>query len=151
MDIRLDDLSGPEIAGFLEQHLQDMRSVSPPESKHALDINDLKRPDILFWTAWLDLELVGCGAIKRLDAEHGEIKSMRTSPAHRGRGVASSLLTHILHEARQRGFRRISLETGAMPFFAPACSLYRQHGFTFCPPFADYAEDPNSLYMSRML
>ena len=148
MEVRVDDLSGPEVALFLEEHLRDMRDVSPPESKHALDLDGLRQPDITFWTVWEGSELIGCGAIKELDKNHAEIKSMRTSPSLRGRGVASMLLAHMLSVARLRGYRRVSLETGSMPFFEPARRLYCRHGFSECLPFAEYKADPNSIFMT---
>ena len=151
MDIRVDDLRGPEIAAFLEEHLRDMRSVSPPESKHALDLDGLRMPDITFWTVWAEGELVGCGALKELDATHGEIKSMRTSRAHRGKGIATFVLQHILQVANERGYGRVSLETGSMPFFAPARRLYTRHGFRECAPFAEYKHDPNSVFLTMTL
>lgn len=151
LKIIVDDLRGPEIAAFLEEHLCDMRAISPPESKHALDLEGLRRPEITFWTMWDAGTLVGCGAIKRLDATHAEIKSMRTAPSRRGQGLASRMLQHILDEAHARGFRRLSLETGSMPFFAPAHRLYRRFGFEDCPPFAGYREDPYSIFMTRTL
>ena len=151
MDIRIDDLTGPEVAELLEQHISDMRAISPPESKHALDLEGLRRPEITFWTVWDGTSLAGCGALKELDASHGEIKSMRTSPAYRNRGVATKLLRHIIDEAKARNYRRLSLETGSMPFFEPARRLYTKFGFTRCGPFADYREDPNSVFMTREL
>jgi putative acetyltransferase len=149
--IRIDDLTGPEIAAFLEDHIRDMRSVSPPESKHALDLDGLRKPDITFWTVWDGGQLVGCGAIKELDVRHGEIKSMRTSASHRRTGIATFILEHILSEAAARGYDRVSLETGSMAFFEPARRLYRRHGFRECQPFADYRLDPNSVFMSKDL
>lgn len=151
MQIRLDDLSGPEIHTLLEEHLQDMRRLSPPESVHALDLAALRRPEITFWTIWSDRELLGCGALKELEPDHGEIKSMRTASAHRREGVARTMLEHILDEAVRRGYGRLSLETGSLPAFAPARRLYEGFGFATCPPFADYLDDPNSLYMTRPL
>jgi putative acetyltransferase len=151
MLIRVDDLRGPEIAAMLEEHLDDMRAASPPESTHALDLDGLRRPDITFWTAWDGNVLVGCGALKELDPAHGEIKSMRTAATHRGRGVASATLTRILEEAAGRGYRRLSLETGSGEFFAPARTLYAKFGFVPCPPFADYWDDPNSCFLTREL
>jgi putative acetyltransferase len=151
VEIRVDDLSGPEIAEFLEDHIRDMRSVSPPESKHALDLEGLRKPDITFWTVWEHHQLVGCGAIKELDSTHGEIKSMRTRSSHRGKGVGSFVLQHILRVAKERGYRRVSLETGSMPFFEPARRLYRSHGFRDCAPFANYKEDPNSVFLTKDL
>ena len=151
MIIREDDLTGPDIRALLEEHLAEMRSLSPACSVHALDLERLRRPGITFWTAWSDGVLAGCGALKELDARHGEIKSMRTAATHRRRGVARQMLMHILAEARRRGYARLSLETGSMDAFVPARTLYARHGFTSCPPFADYAEDPNSAYMTRLL
>jgi len=151
MIIREDDLAGPEIRSLLEAHLKHMRSVSPPCSVHALDVERLRGPDITFWTAWIDGSLAGCGALKELDARHGEIKSMRTASAHLRRGVAGRLLAHIVDESRRRGYARLSLETGSMDAFVPARTLYANHGFVACAPFADYAEDPNSVYMTRTL
>ena len=151
MKIRVDDLSGPEIAGFLEDHIRDMRSVSPPESKHALDLEGLRKPDITFWTVWENHQLVGCGAIKELDSTHGEIKSMRTRASHRGKGIGSFVLKHILSVAKERGYRRVSLETGSMAFFEPARRLYTSHGFRDCAPFANYKEDPNSVFLTKEL
>ncbi|MBX2867847.1 MAG: GNAT family N-acetyltransferase [Acidiferrobacterales bacterium] len=148
MKIKIDDLSSPVIAEFLAAHLEDMRSVSPPESKHALDLDGLRQPDVTFWTIWDDEFLAGCGALKRLDHQHAELKSMRTSPLLKKRGVASTLLRHILQFACEEGIEKISLETGSMSFFEPARNLYSKFGFNTCPPFADYEEDPNSEFMS---
>lgn len=149
--IRLDDLSDPRIALFLEEHIRDMRAVSPPESKHALDLEGLRQRDIRFWSAWDGGQLVGCGALKQLDESHGELKSMRSAVSHRGRGVGRQMLLHILAEARATGLRRLSLETGAMPFFAPARALYAAHGFVACAPFGSYRADPNSVFMRLLL
>lgn len=151
MEIRIDDLSGPEIADLLREHLHSMTLHSPPESIHALDIEALRRPEITFWSAWEGSELMGCGAIKELDFRHGEIKSMRTASAHLRKGVAAALLRHILDEADRRDYRRLSLETGSMDAFAPARKLYASFGFTECAPFADYVEDPYSVFMTKEL
>lgn len=151
MDIRLDDLSSPGIAQLLHEHLQSMHLLSPPESVHALDLEGLRRPEITFWSAWQESELLGCGALKELDLRHGEIKSMRTATVHLRKGVAAGLLRHILEEAKRRAYRRLSLETGSMAAFAPARGLYSRFGFEPCGPFADYAEDPNSVFMTREL
>lgn len=151
MEIKVDNLSGSEIAEFLEEHIREMKSVSPPESKHALDLEGLKKPEITFWTVWDDSCLIGCGAMKKLDADHAEIKSMRTTASCRGKGIASKLLQHILNEAKLRGYRRISLETGSMPFFEPARNLYAKYGFENCAPFSTYKEDPNSIFMTKKL
>lgn len=151
MHIKIDDLRGREIAELLQEHLRNMHLQSPPESVHALDIEALRQPDITFWTVWENGELLGCGALKELDAEHCEIKSMRTSEAHLRRGVAKHLLKHILEEAKSRGYTRISLETGSMESFEPARRLYAVFGFAYCGPFADYIDDPNSVFMTREL
>ena len=155
LHIRLDDLRDPRIETFMQEHLVDMRAVSPPESVHALDMAQLRQPDIAFWSAWLQEDdgdtLVGTGALKRLSATHAELKSMRTSARHRGQGIARQLLNHLLEEARARGFAQMSLETGPQPFFEPARQLYFQHGFVECGPFADYGPDPYSFFMTRPL
>ena len=151
MEIRVDDLRGPEIAALLEEHLAHMRSISPPCSVHALDLERLRKSDITFWSVWEGKHLVGCGALKELDARHGEIKSMRTAGAHLRKGVASKVVRHILDEAQRRGYRRLSLETGSTDDFAPAHNLYASFGFKPCGPFADYREDPFSLFMTREL
>lgn len=151
MEIRVDDLSGAEIRALLEEHLASMRSQSPPESVHALPLEDLRRPEITFWTAWENGELLGCGALKQLNGEHAEIKSMRTSARHLRKGVAAALLDYILREATRRGYRRLSLETGSMDAFEAARQLYARAGFTYCGPFADYVEDPNSVFMTKAL
>lgn len=151
MNIRVDDLNGPEILQLLREHLQSMYLHSPPESVHALDLEALRKPEITFWTVWQDAELMGCGALRELDATHGEVKSMRTAAAHLRKGVAASLMVHILEEARRRSYRRLSLETGSAEAFAPARSLYLRFGFKPCAPFGDYVEDPFSVFMTREL
>jgi creatinine deaminase len=151
MLIRIDDLQGPKIVAMLEEHLDDMHSASPEESCHALDLEGLRKPNITFWTVWDGVALMGCGALKELDPGHAEIKSMRTAAAFRGRGVAAAMMGRILEEAAGRGYSRLSLETGAGEFFAPARALYEKFGFVACPPFADYTEDPNSHFMTREL
>jgi len=151
MLIRKDDLTGPEIAALLEAHLQLMRDTSPPESVHALDLDGLRAPEVTFWTVWDGGILLGCGALKALDPDHGEIKSMHTAAAARGRGVARQMLEHIVAEARARRYRRLSLETGSMSAFAPARALYAGFGFRDCPPFGDYVLDPNSTFMTLKL
>jgi putative acetyltransferase len=151
LTIRQDDLSGPEIEGLLRAHLAHAARHSPPESIHALDLDRLRAPEITFWSVWSDGELLGCGALKELAPDHGEIKSMHTAEAHRGKGVAARILAHILEEARARSYRRVSLETGSMEGFAPARALYTRFGFTVCPPFAQYREDPHSVCMTLEL
>lgn len=151
MQIIRDDLRGPDIAAMLEAHLRDFEPHSPPESRHALDLDGLRRPEIHFYSAWEENQLLGCGAFKRLSDEHGEIKSMRTDPAHLRKGVARAILTHLIEEARALGIRRLSLETGPMAHFAPARKLYQAFGFAVCEPFGSYREDPYSVFMTRTL
>jgi putative acetyltransferase len=151
MEIKVDDLSGPAIAAFLEEHIAEMRAISPPESKHALDLAGLRRPEITFWTLWQDGNIAGCCALKQLDAQQGELKSMRTAARVRRQGVAAQLLEHVIREAQARGYRRINLETGAMEFFAPARTLYRKFGFVPCGPFGSYKDDPNSAFFTKPL
>ncbi|MBM4256211.1 MAG: GNAT family N-acetyltransferase [Deltaproteobacteria bacterium] len=151
MDIRRDDLRGSEVAELLNEHLRDMHRVSPPESIHALDLEGLRQPAITFWTIWDEGILAGCGALKELDPQHAEIKSMRTAFSHRREGVAKQMLQHLLEEAKRRGYARVSLETGSMEFFIPARTLYANFGFEYCPPFADYIDDPNSVFMTKAL
>ena len=147
MHIEADDLSRPAVHALLEEHLHSMYEQSPPESVHALDLGKLRSPDISLWTAWDDGVLVGCGALKQLDATHGEIKSMRTPQALRRRGGGRALLAHIIGVARQRGYQRLSLETGSMDSFRPAQRLYESAGFVYCGPFGSYRPDPNSAFM----
>ena len=148
LQIRIDDLNGPEIQSLLGEHLRSMHSMSPPESVHALDLDGLRDPRITFWSAWDGDTLLGCGALKQLDARHGEIKSMRTTQAVRGRGVGRAMLAHIVDAARRRGYARLSLETGSQAAFEPARRLYAGSGFVDCPPFADYRPDPHSVFMT---
>ncbi|MEL4282753.1 MULTISPECIES: GNAT family N-acetyltransferase [Shewanella] len=151
MKIILDDLKGPEIAALLTEHLEDMRATSPPESVHALDLDGLRQPNIRFWTLWDGRNLAGCGALKWLDAEHAEIKSMRTATTYKQQGIASKVLQHLINDAKAAGVQRLSLETGSMAFFQPARNLYAKFGFELCGPFADYVLDPNSLFMTKKL
>jgi putative acetyltransferase len=151
MDIRVDDLEGSEIHELLQEHLRSMLSLSPPESVHALDIEALRQPEITFWTVWESGELLGCGALKELDSQHAEIKSMRTVSSHLRKGIAKTLLNHIIAEAKRRSYTRLSLETGSMASFEPAHKLYTSFGFTDCQPFADYIEDPYSIFMTKEL
>jgi putative acetyltransferase len=149
MNIKIDDLTGMEVAELVREHLHGMTLNSPPESIHALNLEQLRRPEITFWSVWEGNELLGCGALKELEGQHGEIKSMRTSSAHLRKGVAKRMLQHILEEAKSRGYRRLSLETGSMEAFEPARNLYASFGFDYCQPFADYIEDPNSVFMTK--
>lgn len=151
MEIRLGGLDVPAVIRLLEEHLQSMAVHSPPESIHALDLAGLKRPEMTFWSVWQDGDLLGCGALKELDARHGEIKSMRTAAAHLRKGVARRLMVHLIEEARRRSYERLSLETGSMEAFAAARNLYASFGFTECGPFGDYVLDPYSVFMTREL
>ena len=146
-----DDLSGPEIAALLHLHLEDMHQWSPPGTVHAMSIERLRRSDVTFFSAWSESRLSGCGALKQLDATHGEIKSMRVAADCRGQGVGESILLRLLAEARSRTYARVSLETGRPEAFGPAQRLYRRHGFEECPPFADYVDDGFSLCMTKRL
>jgi len=148
LTFRLDDLSGFEVQDLLHAHLDTMAEHSPPESRHALDLSGLQAPDVTFWSVWDGETLVGVGALKELDPQHGEIKSMHTVKARRGQGIAAHMLEHIMKEASARGYQRLSLETGSMAAFAPAHALYEKYGFTDCPPFANYQLDPHSTFMT---
>jgi len=151
VEIIVDNLSGEQVHELLAEHLQGMYLHSPPESVHALDLDALRQPQITFWTVWEGAELLGCGALKELDRAHGEIKSMRTAAAHLRKGVARSMLAHILAEARRRGYRRVSLETGTADAFRPARTLYETFGFQSCEPFDGYVEDVFSVFMTLEL
>jgi putative acetyltransferase len=151
MRIERDDLLRPEVQALLREHLTSMYSLSPPESVHALPIEGLKSPNVTFWTVWEDGVLLGCGALKELDPAHGEVKSMRTPAQLRRRGAGRFVLTYILAEARARGYRRLSLETGSMEAFRPAQKLYESFGFVYCGPFGPYKEDPYSTFMTLEL
>jgi len=148
MRIELDDVSRPEVVALVEYHLRSMHEISPPDSVFALDLSGLKHADVTFWTAWDGKELLGMGGLKQLDAEHGEIKSMRTAPTALRRGVARAMLDHIVHEALARGYRRLSLETGSNAPFAPAWGLYERAGFLPCAPFGNYSDTRFSRYFS---
>ena len=151
MHIDIDDLTRPEVHALLNEHLDNMRAISPPESVHALDLGKLRQPDIRFWTIWDGGALLGCGALKDLGHGQGEVKSMRTPQNLRRRGAGRLILQHIINEARARGFVRLSLETGSMAEVAPAHALYLSEGFAFCGPFGSYREDPNSVFMTLAL
>ncbi len=151
MEIRLGGLGVPAVIRLLEEHLQSMTLHSPPESIHALDLAGLQRPEMTFWSVWQEGDLLGCGALKELDARHGEIKSMRTATAHLRKGVARRLMVHLIEEARRRSYERLSLETGSMEAFAAARNLYASFGFRECEPFGSYVLDPYSVFMTREL
>jgi putative acetyltransferase len=145
--IEVDDLSRPAVQDLLHEHLQSLYALSPPESVHALGLEDLRQPGITFWTAWEDSLLLGCGALKELDQTHGEVKSMRTPRTLRRQGAGRAILNHIIQVAKSRGFDRLSLETGSGEAFVPAHRLYQSFGFRSCGPFGDYVEDPNCVFM----
>ena len=149
--VKEDDPGRRPVAELLRQHLDAMAEVCPPESNHALDVKALRSPEVTFWSAWDSDELLGCGALKQLDPTHGEIKSMHTASAHLRKGVAASILEHIIVAARSRGYVRLSLETGSMDAYEPARRLYRRFGFETCDPFATYVYDPNSTFMTLEL
>ncbi len=151
MEIRVDDLNGAEIQALLAEHLKCMYEASPPECVHALNVDSLRNSEITFWSIWDGGALAGCGALKELTPVDGEIKSMRTSAGFLGRGVASALLRYIVDEARRRGYRSLSLETGSVAYFLPARNLYKKFGFQECGPFGNYLEDPYSIFMTLPL
>jgi putative acetyltransferase len=142
------DFSDPRVVDLLHIHLTSARAETAPGSAHAMDLATLQAPDVSFWTIWDDETLLGVGALKRLSADHGEVKSMHTAQSMRGRGVGSAMLRHIIATARASRMSRLSLETGSWEYFRPARAFYRSHGFVECPPFADYVLDPNSVFMS---
>lgn len=146
-----DDLTGEQIAALLRLHLDEMHAWSPPCSVHAMGIERLRAPDVTFYSAWHGDRLAACGAIKHLDQGHAELKSMRAHPDYRGKGAGRAVLDHLLRIARERGYARVSLETGAPEQFEPARALYRANGFGECGPFGDYDEDPYSVFMTREL
>lgn len=151
MRITLDDLTDPAVIALLDGHVARLRSISPPESPHALDLDGLRAPDVTFWVARDGDEVLGCGALTEIAPGHGEVKSMRTAPTAQRRGVARAVLAEILAEARRRGLSRLSLETGSADFFAPARALYAAHGFAECEPFGTYRPDPHSTFMTLPL
>ena len=151
MIISTGELFAPDVQELLSQHLAGMREHSPPGSVHALELDELLAGNITFWTVRAAQTLLGCGALKELDATHGEIKSMRTAEQHLGKGVATTLLRHIIAVAKERRYSRLSLETGSGPAFEPAHSLYLKNGFEFCGPFSDYQADPFSRFMCLAL
>ena len=142
------DFSDPRVVTLLHTHLTRARAETAPGSAHALDLTGLQSPDISFWTIWDGETLLGTGALKRLSADHGEVKSMYTVQSSRRKGVGSAMLRHIIATAKASGMSRLSLETGSGDYFVPARALYRSHGFVECPPFADYVLDSNSVFMS---
>lgn len=151
MQIAQDDPTRADVTALLREHLADMVATSPPESVHALDVDALRHPSIVFVTARRQGVLLGCAALKELDPSHAEIKSMRTTAASRGTGVGRALLSHLIDLARERGYTTVSLETGTQPYFEPARALYAATGFTPTEPFGSYTVDPNSAYFTLRL
>ncbi|WP_412070383.1 GNAT family N-acetyltransferase [Rubrivirga sp. IMCC43871] len=152
MEIRVDDLSHPSVMALVRYHRHNALTRMPSVgSAHALGVEELRRPEITMWTAWDGDDLMGCAALNELDAGHGEVKSMRTAPRVLRRGVAAALLARLLNEAESRGYARVSLETGAGDGFVAARALYCRFGFVDCPPFADYPNDPVSVWMTLAL
>ena len=151
MDIREGGLDDPRVAALLETHLVRARAETARGSAHALDLSGLRAPDVTFWSAWEGETLAAVGALRRLGPDHGEVKSMHTAESMRGRGIGSAMVRHIVDAARARGMSRLSLETGAWPYFAPARAMYARHGFAECGPFGDYRADINSVFMTREL
>ncbi len=151
MRIEVDDLTRPEVHGLLQEHLANMHELTPPEQVFALDVTKLRAPDITFWTVWDGTVLLGCGALKELSPAQGEVKSMRTPRALRRRGAGRAVLTHIVAEARRRGYEWLNLETGSHAAFGPAHALYRSAGFNDCGPFGSYEENESSVFMSLRL
>ena len=151
MKIIEDNLTSDAIINFLQEHLDDMKAITPPENVFALDLDGLRAPEITFWSIWDEDDLVGSGALKELDSVSGEIKSMRTSTKHRGKGVASRVLEHIISTAKSRSYESLYLETGSFEAFGAARALYEKYGFEYCGPFADYEETPDNVFMLKML
>ncbi|GLQ92966.1 GNAT family N-acetyltransferase [Dyella acidisoli] len=151
MDIRVDDLSSTATHSLLHLHLAGMHSNSPPGHVFALDLSGLKSADVTVWSVWNGDDICGIGALKQLDANSGEIKSMRTHPNYLRRGVAAALLEHIIEEAQARGFHRLSLETGSGPAFEPALALYRRHGFINGEAFSDYQKSDFNQFLHLKL
>lgn len=151
MQIIAGDFSDSRIIDLLQTHYVAARAASPPCSAHALDLAALRAADVSFWAAWDGEMLLGVGALKQLSSEHGELKSMHTHAPMRGKGVGAAILRHVIAVSRQRGYSRLSLETGSMDYFIAARALYRRHGFRDCAPFGGYGLDPNSVFMTLEL
>ena len=151
IEIREDDLKGEGTRALLAYHLGQMRADSPPEHAFALDLSGLQAPGITVWTAWIDDTVVGVGAMRLFGAHDAEIKSMRTHPDHLRKGVANAVLVHIIGQAKRRGLKRLSLETGSGPTFEPALALYRAHGFTDGEAFSDYVRSDFNQFLHLRL
>lgn len=150
-EISADDPRAPDVRALLDRHMTAMLATTPPEHAFALDVDGLLDPAVTFFSFRADGELLGVGALKQLDPEHAEIKSMHTTVAARGRGVGRAMLNHLLGVARSRSYRRVSLETGTMAEFAAARALYTSAGFTACGPFADYQPSEDNCFMTLEL
>ncbi len=148
MEIRSGGLDDPQVQDLLQLHLFHARRETAPGSAHALDLEGLRAPEVSFWSAWEGDRLLGFAALKRIEPDHFEVKSMHTVSESRRLGVASELLRHLISSARARGGASLSLETGTWSYFQPAVALYRKHGFVECEPFGAYRHDPNSLFMT---
>ncbi len=141
----------PEVNQLLKNHFIELRAASPEGSTHVLDIAGLQVLSIKFWSLWEDDQLMGCGALKFLNKEHGEFKSIRIKDNFRGKGNGIKVINHLIDEARKLKIKRLSIETGSGKFFAPARKLFNKCGFKPCKPFAHYKEDVNSLYLTKLL
>ena len=135
-----------EVNDLLNKHFIELRSVSPAGSTHVLDIDGLKDPSIKFWSLWENNKLVGCGALKFLEKNHGEFKSIRVADEFRKKGIGERIINYLIEEAKKLKISKLSIETGAGDFFIPARNLFSKFGFKSCPPFAHYNDDPNSCY-----
>ena len=151
IEIRIDAAEDSRVVALLEAHLATMRAASPPASVFALDLEGLRADDVAFWAMWKNASVVACGALRELSPMHGEIKSMHTDKTHRGRGFGAKMLEHILTQANDRGYARLSLETGSPDIFLPAQRLYQRFGFDFCDAFSPYEPNPFSVFMTREL
>jgi putative acetyltransferase len=149
--IAVDDPRADDVRALLTVHLTFARSQTPPEDAHAMDVDGLLDPAVTFFSYRAGGTLLAVGALKRLDPHHAEIKSMHTAEAARGHGLGRFMVEHLIGVARERGYERLSLETGSMASFAPARALYARAGFEVCEPFGDYRESPNSTYMTLAL
>ena len=150
-EIAIDDPGAPDVRRLLATHLDFARAQTPPEDAHAMDVDGLLDPAVTFFSLRRDGELLAVAALKRLDAEHAEVKSMHTAQAARGRGIGRRMIEHLIAVAREAGYRRLSLETGSMAAFAPARALYESAGFEPCRPLGDYRDSPNSTYLTLRL
>jgi putative acetyltransferase len=149
--ITIGDFKDPRVVDLVCIHRATARAETAVGSAHALDLAELQAPNISFWTIWDDQVLLGCGALKTLSSDHGEVKTMHTAQFMRRGGIGSTMLRHIIATARARGMSRLSLETGASDYFRPARAFYKSHGFRECAPFGDYVLDPNSIFLSLNL